>query len=400
MNHFNKTIHIIGTGMDGDRTLTLEARRAIEQAELLIGAQRMLKPFEALKKPMLCCYDGRKTAALIADSEYSEIAVLVSGDGGFYSAAGTLLPLLREYRTELISGISTPVYLCAKAGLPWSDMRFVSLHGTDAPFVRMICANRYTFLLLGGRVTPADVCRRLCEYGRGEVRVVIGENLSSPKEAVHSGTAAEYREYNADRLCAMIVENEQYERHLPSCIPDGAFIRGGVPMTKSEVRGVCVARLTVGESDVCWDIGCGTGSVAVEMALRCPKGRVLAVDKNAEAISLTEQNLRKFGCDNIEPVPGLAEELAERLPAPDCVFVGGSCGALGDVLSVALKKNPDARILVTAVSLETLSQSADLFAARGLESEITEIAVTRTRKAGSHTLLSAENPIFIIHRKC
>ena len=141
MNHFNKTIHIIGTGMDGDRTLTLEARRAIEQAELLIGAQRMLKPFEALKKPMLCCYDGRKTAALIADSEYSEIAVLVSGDGGFYSAAGTLLPLLREYRTELISGISTPVYLCAKAGLPWSDMRFVSLHGTDAPFVRMICAN-------------------------------------------------------------------------------------------------------------------------------------------------------------------------------------------------------------------------------------------------------------------
>ena len=127
---------------------------------------------------------------------------------------------------------------------------------------------------------------------------------------------------------------------------------------------------------------------------------MLAVDKNAEAISLTEQNLRKFGCDNIEPVPGLAEELAERLPAPDCVFVGGSCGALGDVLSVALKKNPDARILVTAVSLETLSQSADLFAARGLESEITEIAVTRTRKAGSHTLLSAENPIFIIHRKC
>ena len=400
MNHFNKTIHIIGTGMDGDRTLTLEARRAIEQAELLIGAQRMLKPFEALKKPMLCCYDGRKTTALIAESEYSEIAVLVSGDGGFYSAAGTLLPLLREYRTELISGISTPVYLCAKAGLPWSDMRFVSLHGTDAPFVRTICANRYTFLLLGGRVTPADVCRRLCEYGRGEVRVVIGENLSSPKEAVHSGTAAEYREYNADRLCAMIVENEQYERHLPSCIPDGAFIRGGVPMTKSEVRGVCVARLTVGESDVCWDIGCGTGSVSVEMALRCPKGRVLAVDKNAEAISLTEQSLRKFGCDNIEPVPGLAEELAERLPAPDCVFVGGSCGALGDVLSVALKKNPDARILVTAVSLETLSQSADLFAARGLESEITEIAVTRTRKAGSHTLLSAENPIFIIHRKC
>ena len=178
MNHFNKTIHIIGTGMDGDRTLTLEARRAIEQAELLIGAQRMLKPFEALKKPMLCCYDGRKTAALIADSEYSEIAVLVSGDGGFYSAAGTLLPLLREYRTELISGISTPVYLCAKAGLPWSDMRFVSLHGTDAPFVRTICANRYTFLLLGGRVTPADVCRRLCEYGRnGYTRLARYEGI-------------------------------------------------------------------------------------------------------------------------------------------------------------------------------------------------------------------------------
>ena len=391
----NQQVKIIGIGMDGRKTLTFEARQAIEGAELLIGAGRMLEPFVSLGKPMIDCYDSARIAAHIAASGAEHIAVLVSGDVGFYSAAASLFPLLKGYQTELIGGISTPVYLCAKLGLPWQDMPFISLHGADAPVVRNVCRSRYAFFLLGGKVTPADICRKLCEYGRGEVRVHIGENLASDNERITSGAAKDFTDHPSEKLCAVITENERYERHVPSCIDDGQFTRGAVPMTKAEVRGLCVAKLAVGGRDTCWDIGCGTGSVSVEMALRCPLGKVIAIDKNEEALSLTERNQKAFGCDNIQILAGSAEEF----PAPDCVFIGGSGGTLESIIQTAVGKNPGVRIVLTAVSLETLHQCAEVFEKYGLESGITQIAVTRTKKVGSHTMLTAENPIFIIERK-
>ena len=278
-------------------------------------------------------------------------------------------------------------------------MRFVSLHGVDAPVVRSVCANRYTFFLLGGKVTPSKICNRLCEYGRGEVNVYIGENLASPNEKILYGKAYEFREYESSRLCALIVENDNYERHVPSCIADGEFNRGKVPMTKSEVRGICVAKLEINDSDICWDIGCGTGSVSIEMAFRCPKGRVISIDKNEEAISLTERNMKKFGCDNIELLSGCAEELLQSVPAPNCVFIGGSGGSAEKIITAAIQKNPYAKIIVTAVSLETLNSCMEIFSKLNSEIEISQIAVTHTRKIGSHTMLDSENPIFIISRK-
>lgn len=394
-----KHVMITGTGMDGNRTLTCEAKQAIEKADLLIGAARMLKPFEHCGKPMINCYESRRIAGHIAESSYSNIAVLVSGDCGFYSAAGSLLPLLGEYETELVCGISTPVYFCSRVGLQWSDMRFVSLHGANAPIVRNVCSHRYTFFLLGGSAEPSIICRRLCEYSREDVQVYIGENLASENERISKGAARDFIDFKADKLCALIVVNDNYERYIPSCIDDDQFIRGGVPMTKAEVRGLCVAKLHIGENDVCWDIGCGTGSVSVEMAFRCRMGRVLAVDKSEEAISLTRQNMLQFGCDNIELICGSAEDVVEDLPAPDCVFIGGSGGSLESIIKNAATKNPDVKTVITAVSLETLNKCSEVFADCGFESEITQVAVTRTRRVGSHTMLAAENPIFIIKRK-
>lgn len=97
----------------------------------------------------------------------------------------------------------------------------------------------------------------------------------------------------------MVVINHNYERFTPVGISDDCFIRGKIPMTKSEVRAVCISKLAVERDGICWDIGCGTGSVTVEMALQCADGRVYAVDKSPEAEELTRQNAIKFGCDNI-----------------------------------------------------------------------------------------------------
>jgi precorrin-6Y C5,15-methyltransferase (decarboxylating), cbiT subunit len=392
----SKHISIVGIGMDGSDTLTSEALRIVENSHVLIGASRMLDCFKKLEKPRFISYKSSDIAEFIHSCEYEKITVLMSGDCGFYSGAEQLLPLIGDLETEVVCGISTPVYFASKLKIAWQNMKFVTLHGVEGNIVRHVCANKLTFFLLGGAITPKDICMRLCEYGLGELTVHIGEKLGGKDERITTGTANELTEFDSDRLCSVIVRNENYEKSLRSCIPDSEFIRGKVPMTKSEVRCVCVSKLEIASDSICWDIGCGTGSVTVEMAVRCPDGRVYAVERNDEAVGLTSENRLKFGCDNIEIIAGNAESTIKTLPSPDCVFIGGSGGFLSKIISVAVEKNPLVKIVATAVSLETLNECVEIFSRIGAETEIIQLAVTRTKRIGSHTMLSAENPVFII----
>lgn len=321
----------------------------------------------------------------------------MSGDCGFYSGTQKLLQQLCEYETEVICGISVPIYFCSKIKIPWQDMRFVSLHGTDANIVRNVCTHEKTFFLLGGKITPSSVCKRLCEYDLENTRVFIGENLAYENERILSGNAKDFTDIKTENLCAAIVINPDYEKGVRSCIPDDEFIRTDkIPMTKAEVRGICVSKLEIECDSVCWDIGCGTGSMSVEMAYRCTDGKVFSVDKNSAAIKLTETNRRNFRCDNIEIIESEAGKISQELPAPDRVFIGGSSGQLEHIIEAANNKNPHIKIVITAVSLETLTESVSVFDKLGFETEVTQLAVTHTKKVGSHTMLSAENPVFII----
>lgn len=392
----NKKISIIGIGMNGIETMIPPAVSAVENAELLIGAKRMIKMFDRLKKPFFASYISSEIAEFISKCEYKNIAVLMSGDCGFYSGAEKLLPFLSEYETEVVSGISSPIYFCSKLKMSWFNLHFVSLHGVNGNIVRNVCSHEKTFFLLGGGIEPKNICERLCEYDFGKAEVYIGENLGLENEKITNGSAEHFKDIKTDKLCVMIVKNPNYEKYLRSGISDSEFIRGNVPMTKSEVRNICVSMLEIGVDNVCWDIGSGTGSVSVEMAMRCTNGTVYAVEKNIEAVLLTDKNRHKFGCDNIEIINDNAENAILNLPVPDCVFIGGSGGKLEEIITLVYQKNPNAKIIVTAVSFETLNKSISVFENLGVISEVSQIAVTRTKKIGTHRMLSAENPIFII----
>lgn len=390
-------IYIIGIGMEGQKTLTAEAKTAIEKADLLIGAIRMLEPFLHIEKECFISWKSDEIAEYLKGKTIETAAVLMSGDCGFFSGAQKLISALSDYETEIISGISSPVYFCSKIKKPWQNMKFVSLHGADNSIVRNVCGNEYCFFLLGGDVTPAEICGKLCMYGRENISVYIGENLGYDNEKISCGNAADFRDKKSEKLCVMVTENTDYERSIPFGIDDSRFIRGSVPMTKSEIRSTVISKLNIGRNDMCWDIGCGTGSVSVEMALQCCDGRVYAIDKNEEAVSLTRKNSHKFGCDNIEIISGTAPENLFDFPAPDKVFIGGSCGKISEILKIVYEKNPKAEIVITAVSIETLNEAVAAFSGFGIDNpEIVQLAVTRTKKIGNHTMLSAENPIFII----
>ena len=167
-------------------------------------------------------------------------------------------------------------------------------------------------------------------------------------------------------------------------------------MTKQEVRAAALAKLAVTPTDILWDVGAGTGSVSVELALAANAGQVYAVECDPEACGLIRKNRERFAAFNLSLIEGRAPAALEALPAPDAVFIGGTKGGMDAVLDEVLGKNPNARICISAIALETLGAAIAALTARGLTAEVTQIAVSRTKPAGRLHLLMANNPIFLI----
>lgn len=387
---------IVGTGMDGENTLTRQAEKIINGSELLIGAERMLKPFIQSGKKIFVSYKPQEIAQKLNSSECSSAAVLMSGDCGFFSGTRKLLPLLEKHDVQVIAGISSVSYFCSRIGMSYEKMKFVTLHGRSSNIAVNVKMNESCFFLLGGDMTASQVCRRLCEYGMGGVNVHIGTDFGYENEQLISGKACELADISVDGLAVLITENPDALRYIPSAISDDCFIRGEIPMTKAEVRGTAVSKLNICPDSVVWDIGCGTGSVSVEAAFRCPDGKVMAIDKKADAVNLTIENAHLFGCDNIEAAEGICPEKTKDMPIPDKVFIGGSSGNMEAIFEAVYSKNMGADIVVTAVSLETLNEAVQCFERFSVMPEIVQLAVTRTKKIGTHTMLQAQNPVFII----
>lgn len=206
--------------------------------------------------------------------------------------------------------------------------------------------SRKTFLLTGGQTS--EICRELTEGGLGDVMVCAGSRLSYPDEHIVKCPAKDWQAAGIpsgqeDSLTVLFLLNEKPERFLMTGIPEECFVRGQVPMTKSEVRAVIMSKLAVREDDVIYDIGAGTGSVSVELALAAGRGQVFAVECDPEGISLIRQNGEKFGCHNLTAVEGMAPEALTGLPAPDAVFIGGTKGRLDPILdAIPGKTDPSA----------------------------------------------------------
>lgn len=187
-----------------------------------------------------------------------------------------------------------------------------------------------------------------------------------------------------------------YKLCLTPGLLDNDFIRGKVPITKEEVRAVSISKLRLEKDSVLFDIGSGTGSVSVEAGRLSEEIIVFAFDCDEEAVSLTEKNAAKFNCKNIRTFHALAPDGFEKLPAPTHAFIGGARGKLKEILYSLYKKNPSMRIVINAVSLETVCEAQALL--RELPSrnlDIVQVAVNKAELIGNHTMLKANNPVFI-----
>ena len=390
-------VTLAGLGCGTAATLTAEVRKALEGADLLIGAPRLL---EALPSGLTARRESavrpREIAEQLRSSGCEHACVLYSGDSGFYSGARVLLPLLAEadIQVRVLPGISSVQYLAARLGQPWQDWRLRSAHGVLCDAVEAVCHGAPTCFLTGGASGPGDLCRQLTEAGLGALSVTVGENLSYPEERIESGTAAEFAGRTFAPLSVLLAEAAPTLPRRAPGIPDGEFQRSKVPMTKQEVRSAILGKLSVGPEDVCWDVGAGTGGVSVELALQARS--VWAVERDVEALELLRSNRERFCAWKLRIVEGPAPEALADLPAPDVVFVGGSGGKLPEILRTVHNANPRARVCVSAIALETLHTTLDRLTALGYETEVTQVSVSRTRPTGTLHLLTAQNPVFLI----
>ncbi len=391
-------VTIVGIGPGSREAMTAEVRRALEEADCLIGAKRML---EAGLRPNQTVFDAVSPAKIAEyinnHPEFNRFTVAMSGDVGFFSGAKKLLPLLSGCEVTVLPGLSSLVYLCARLGTSYEDVRPVSLHGRDHDLVPDIRKNRRVFTLVGGENGIGLLCKQLTEAGLGGVKVSVGENLSYPQEKVAVGTAAELAELTFESLSVALIENPTADPVVTHGLPDEAFQRTeSVPMTKSEVRSVCLSKLALTEHAICWDVGAGSGSVAIEMALQANSGQVFAIERKDTAVELLRENTRRFGLENLSVVPGLAPEACLCLPAPTHVFIGGSAGNMRQILDCILAKNPNARIVATAVTLESVAELTQCIKDIPFTyTEVVSMSVARDRKAGPYHLMMGQNPIFI-----
>lgn len=384
---------LIGMGC-GARQLTTEASEAIHTAQLLIGAKRLLELLPDTGAQKIPEYRPQEIVSLLHTHPAEECCVLYSGDSGFYSGAAGLLPLLEGMEVRVLPGISSLQAFAAQLGEPWQEWNLCSAHGAACDPVQAVMQGKKAFFLTSGAESPGELCAELTAAGLGTLQISVGENLGGDRMQIWHGTAAECTQRTFAPLNVMLADAApRYQRRVAG-IPDEEFLREKVPMTKQEVRAAVLAKLAPTPEEVCWDVGAGTGSVSVELSYAAKN--VWAVEQKPEAVELIRRNREKFCAWNLHVIEGTAPEVFAKLPMPDAVFVGGSGGQLREILNAAVQKNPQVRICVSAIALETLQGAVSALEQLGYAPEVTQLSVSRTRAAGSLHLLMAQNPVFLI----
>ena len=389
-------IYLIGAGMGNLNTMTAEAKKAIESSRVIVGSKRMISGFEGGKKTKVAYKPDeiRDVIESVDEDETEVIAVLFSGDIGFYSGARCVIDEIKDYNFEIIPGISSMQYFAAKLAVGWEDWVNITLHGRQNSIVTQVRQSEKVFSLLADGEQVNEICNKLIYYGLCDVDVYIGENLSSKNEKIYIGKPKEFVSKSFGNLVVMLIENKNCVKSF--AIKDSEFIRGNVPMTKEDIRHLSILKLEL-EKDACvYDIGSGTGSVAVEVSFYVPYGKVIAIEKSADALEMIEKNKCKFAADNVDIVLGKAPYIFEGLPIPTHAFIGGSSGELEEIIIKLLELNKNIKIVINTVTLNTLSDAYKIIKKYELEADITQLNISKGEYVGDSIIMKANNPVYII----
>ena len=402
---------IIGIGDDGLAGLTDAARKTIAGADVLLGAPSTLS--------LLAETPGRKvtlapemTAALrqVREALEGRQPVLVAeGDPLFYGVARYLCDRLGKDHFEVVPHVSSMQLAFARVKESWEDAYLTSLAGRPVESVidRIRTAEKVG-VFSSDDCPPSTLAKSLLDRGIDYFKAYVCENLGSPDERVTQGDLADIAGMDFDRLNVMILirkpnrpdKANRASRHRLFGNPDVAFAQSQPKrglITQAEVRAIALAQLDVRPTSVVWDIGAGSGSVAIEAAQLAHQGMVFAVEPEPGDVALIQANAEAFGVPNVRPVAGRAPDVLGDLPEPDAVFVGGTGRRVDEVLKAAFARlAPGGRIVVNVATVDGLATAYQTLRALAGRVDLWNVSVARGIEQMDRVRFEAVNPTFVL----
>lgn len=396
-------VAVVGMGADGMAGLGAEARERIAGASLVAGGRRLLSLLGAHPAPRLAIEGDLLAAAARIDeaSRAGPVVVLATGDPNFFGIAALLRRALGAERVRVLPHLSSAQLAFARVGASWHDARFLSAHGRPLePVVQQALRARKLAILTDPRHSPAVVARALVAAGmEADCRAHLCERLGAPDERVRGGTLGEVAALEADALSLLLVLRERSAGGAPLRFgqAEEAFAHRRGQITKAQVRAVALAGLGLRPFGVLWDIGAGSGSVAVEAANLVPEAEVHAVERDAGQALLLRENVVRHFAANVRVVEGEAPQALAGLPDPHSVFLGGSGGRLPEILDAVHRRlRPGGRLVANFALLEHLLRADAQLRAAGCTTDVLALSSARGARTAGGTRLRAENPVFIL----
>ncbi|HET7272557.1 MAG TPA: precorrin-6y C5,15-methyltransferase (decarboxylating) subunit CbiE [Rubrobacter sp.] len=388
-------------GLDG-RPLDEEVESLIKDAVLIVGGERHLEML-GVKDERAVALKGDLSDALarIEDTE-GPVVVLASGDPGFFGIVRLLGGRFGKENLRVLPGPSSVALAFARAGLSWDDAITVSAHGRDPRRAVNVCrAHPKVAVLTSPDFGPAELAQTLDGLGR---TFVVAEKLGSPDERVFRGDWATIARMRWEDPNVVLVLDEARMSGSKGWISSGVRSpeRWGLPedqfehmsgmITKSATRAFVLSRLGPGPGDLIWDVGAGSGSVAIECARL--GAAAIAIERDPESCARIRRNAERHNV-SVQLVEGEAPEALRDLPDPDAVFVGGTGGDFEEIVKLAAVKIRRA-VVLALVGLERVVPAAHILEDCVLEVETTFLQTSRMRGVGSLHRLAAESAVFVV----
>ena len=406
----SEKIHIVGIGENGLDGLTAAARELIQNAQVLVGDEHTLASLPATKAERLTAgADLDAAVRRIAAASGQRVVVLASGDPLFYGVARYLCDKLGKDRFEVVPHVSSMQLAFARVKESWEDAFLTNLASHDLPTVlEQIRGAEKVGLFTTETCSPSMVARAMLDGGLDYFTGYICENLGSPDERVTQGELGELADQTFASPNVLILVRKPNVPDRPRETvgrrlfgnPDDAFLQSKPKrglLTPAEIRAMALAELDIGPASIVWDIGAGSGSVAVEAAQIARLGTVYAVEVDVEDHRLIVENAQRFGVANLVPVLGHAPEAWRDLPAPDAVFVGGSGRGISRLVGDAYGRlRPGGRLVATMSSIDNLSETHQILHARCPDVKVWMVNLARGNCQMERVRFEAMNPVFVV----
>ena len=403
-------VYIVGIGDDGVAGLSNVANAVLEKAELLIGSVQALAGLpESKAKRFVVRDDFDQVVKLINDNPERRIVFLVTGDPLFYGTTRLLYDQVGKDRFEILPHVSIMQLAFARVKENWDEAILADLSSKSlGPMIDRIRSAEKVGLFTSKDSSPAVVARTLLDHQLDYFVAYVCENLGSPYERVTQAELPDLVDQEFSALNVMIlvrkpgVADQPAKRHefrlfgnADDCFRQSKPKRG--LLTPAEIRSVAIAELALSKQSIVWDVGAGSGSLAIEAAQIASEGKAFAIEMDVDDHNLIKENAERFGTRNLTAVLGKAPDAWHDLPDPDAIFLGGTGRSLAQLVKLAWPRlNSGGALVAHMSSIENLIAVREILQASSIDANVWMMQFSRGNLQMDSLRFESVNPTFLV----